>query len=196
MAIADEQHHTPLPETLKITKLTLNGEKTFLGNIDIPWIKEILSELEREYFEINAEENDNSSSNLIIDLSVIRKKNDEFGDHLIIRGTLSGNYKAPCVRCLDSTTQNINHQFRALFMSELFEKAQTYEEETEVFCAEETMDLYFYSNNNVNFNDLIHEQLFLNIPQFPLHDENCRGLCPICGTNLNHDSCSCQRPED
>src|SRR3989339_97933 len=124
MAIADEQHHTPLPETLKITKLTLNGEKTFLGNIDIPWIKEILSELEREYFEINAEENDNSSSNLIIDLSVIRKKNDEFGD------------------------------------------------------------------------DLINEQLFLNIPQFPLHDENCRGLCPICGTNLNHDSCSCQRPED
>lgn len=41
----------------------------------------------------------------------------------------------------------------------------------------------------------IREGLLLRIPHIPLCREDCRGLCPQCGINLNHDTCSCTAPE-
>ncbi len=186
----------PIPESLRITKLTVNGEKSFSGNTKIPWIKEILVELEREYLEIYQNSNENTQSNLSINVSVTRKKDEHFGDHLIVRGEIKGSYQAACVRCLDATTQNIDQAFSAFFMNTDFEKAQIYEEEIEIFCAEEYMDLHFYSSGMINLNDLVREQVFLNISHFPLHDEKCKGLCPTCGTNLNTTTCSCQHPSN
>lgn len=33
------------------------------------------------------------------------------------------------------------------------------------------------------------DELALGLPAAPVHDENCKGLCPICGTDLNSDPC-------
>jgi uncharacterized protein len=30
----------------------------------------------------------------------------------------------------------------------------------------------------------------------PLCDSECRGLCPVCGTNLNRGTCECKRDWD
>ncbi|MDD3118681.1 MAG: DUF177 domain-containing protein [Victivallales bacterium] len=38
----------------------------------------------------------------------------------------------------------------------------------------------------------IREDLLLAIPGNPLCDENCRGLCPDCGANLNEKECGCR----
>ncbi len=40
---------------------------------------------------------------------------------------------------------------------------------------------------------LLWERLLLNIPQKILCGDDCKGLCPICGTNLNVDSCNCEQ---
>ena len=39
--------------------------------------------------------------------------------------------------------------------------------------------------------ELMHEQFVLALPMKPLCSENCKGLCPSCGTNLNKASCEC-----
>lgn len=39
----------------------------------------------------------------------------------------------------------------------------------------------------------IREELLLELPMNLLCDPDCRGLCPVCGTDLNHGSCSCRR---
>jgi uncharacterized protein len=40
---------------------------------------------------------------------------------------------------------------------------------------------------------MLREQFYLAMPMRPLCREDCRGLCPQCGTNLNVDSCGCTR---
>ena len=36
------------------------------------------------------------------------------------------------------------------------------------------------------------EQCYLALPMKPLCRADCQGLCPMCGTNLNHERCECQ----
>lgn len=40
----------------------------------------------------------------------------------------------------------------------------------------------------------IREDVLLALPAYPVCREECRGLCPTCGKNLNSGSCSCQPP--
>jgi uncharacterized protein len=47
----------------------------------------------------------------------------------------------------------------------------------------------------VDLNNLIREALILSLPLKPLCDEDCKGLCPNCGVNLNEESCDCQNEE-
>jgi uncharacterized protein len=42
---------------------------------------------------------------------------------------------------------------------------------------------------------LIREQVLLALPTRPLCDENCRGLCPSCGVDLNEKACRCANAE-
>jgi DUF177 domain-containing protein len=36
------------------------------------------------------------------------------------------------------------------------------------------------------------EQFYLSLPMKPLCRSDCRGLCVVCGTNLNREPCSCK----
>lgn len=44
--------------------------------------------------------------------------------------------------------------------------------------------------------DLCIEHAILALPVAPLCDEDCRGLCPRCGTNRNREACSCSAVGD
>jgi uncharacterized protein len=39
--------------------------------------------------------------------------------------------------------------------------------------------------------DVLREQVLLAVPLRSLCREDCKGLCPCCGKNLNIDTCSC-----
>ncbi|MGH7769034.1 MAG: YceD family protein, partial [Candidatus Binatia bacterium] len=43
----------------------------------------------------------------------------------------------------------------------------------------------------IQLTPLVREQVLLALPTRPLCDENCRGLCPKCGVDLNENSCRC-----
>ena len=38
----------------------------------------------------------------------------------------------------------------------------------------------------------MHEQFVLTLPMKPLCSDDCKGLCPVCGTNLNRGTCDCK----
>jgi uncharacterized protein len=53
---------------------------------------------------------------------------------------------------------------------------------------------YFFVDSNATFfeiDDLVREAIILSLPLKPLCSEDCKGLCPICGTDLNRSQCSC-----
>ncbi len=57
---------------------------------------------------------------------------------------------------------------------------------------EDDLGTAFYRDETIDLGDLVREQLYLALPMKPLCAEACKGLCPLCGTNLNRGSCDCR----
>jgi len=58
------------------------------------------------------------------------------------------------------------------------------------------LDVEFYHGDEIEPVELIREQLLLALPMVPLHSENCKGLCPVCGTDWNERECGCPRMKE
>jgi uncharacterized protein len=48
----------------------------------------------------------------------------------------------------------------------------------------------------IDLGDAVREEMILAAPEFPLCREECRGLCPRCGANLNQGPCNCRLESD
>jgi uncharacterized protein len=62
--------------------------------------------------------------------------------------------------------------------------------------AEDDLDLYGYENEEVDLTPLFRDQVILAVPFAPLCKEDCKGLCPQCGADRNHETCDCKPPVD
>lgn len=51
-------------------------------------------------------------------------------------------------------------------------------------------------NDTIDFIEVIRANICTLLPMKILCSDTCRGLCPICGKNLNEDSCGCEKPLD
>jgi uncharacterized protein len=58
---------------------------------------------------------------------------------------------------------------------------------------EDDLSTAFYENDEIDLGQLMREQFYLSLPMKPLCLDDCQGLCPQCGTNLNRGTCGCQR---
>jgi uncharacterized protein len=50
-----------------------------------------------------------------------------------------------------------------------------------------------YTGKVIDLDPLVREQLLLALPGYPVCRESCKGLCPVCGANLNERDCGCER---
>ena len=50
-----------------------------------------------------------------------------------------------------------------------------------------------YTGKVIDLDPIVREQLLLSMPEYPVCDEQCKGLCPVCGANLNDRECGCDR---
>lgn len=53
------------------------------------------------------------------------------------------------------------------------------------------LDSEFYRGDEIELNDVIREQILLALPMVPVHSEDCKGLCPVCGADRNEKACNC-----
>lgn len=107
-------------------------------------------------------------------------------DRFRLVGTVRTELELDCGRCLEPFRLPLDGAFdlRYLPASEL-----SNEDEREV--TEEDLDTSFYREDQIDLNELLREQFYLALPMKPLCRDECRGLCPQCGTNLNTGACDC-----
>jgi uncharacterized protein len=60
----------------------------------------------------------------------------------------------------------------------------------------EDLDSYFYDDPVVPVAPIAEERIQIAVPMKPLCREECRGLCPRCGSDLNVSECSCVDADD
>jgi uncharacterized protein len=92
----------------------------------------------------------------------------------------------PCSRCLEPFTIAVDAPFDLRYHPHA---ENTGEGEREI--EDDDLTTAFYDNDEIDLGQLMAEQFYLALPMKPLCAESCRGLCPVCGTNLNRGTCSC-----
>jgi uncharacterized protein len=50
-----------------------------------------------------------------------------------------------------------------------------------------------YTGKVIDLDPLVREQLVLSLPAYPVCRDDCKGLCPVCGGDLNERECGCDR---
>lgn len=83
-----------------------------------------------------------------------------------------------CDKCLKLTTQILEFPIKEEFSNV---QSINYEEE----------DIHYFSGTEINLKDWVISNIYFNMPMQVICDENCKGLCPRCGCNLNLGSCNC-----
>lgn len=64
---------------------------------------------------------------------------------------------------------------------------------TEGNDGEDAVGLAEYRDDKIDLGEVVREQLYLALPMKPLCQEDCKGLCPVCGVNRNRETCTCQQ---
>ena len=108
--------------------------------------------------------------------------------HFCLVGTIATTLELPCGRCLEPFTLPVDASFDLRYQPHA---ANTGEGEREI--EEDDLSTAFYENETIDLGQLMREQFYLALPMKPLCAENCLGLCTLCGTNLNHGTCTCRR---
>jgi uncharacterized protein len=107
------------------------------------------------------------------------------GRDVVVRGELSGKVRLPCRRCLTEVTAELDEEVAWVFRAGL---SQVEAEASEIYTLPERGD-------ELELADPIREQVILAVPQYAICRDDCRGLCPRCGTNLNEEQCDCEPVE-
>jgi len=110
------------------------------------------------------------------------------GIEVKLQGFLNGEIFLTCDRCLDEYEYKIKHQFECTL-----KPLASLNIEGEKQLNEEEMEISFYENNWISFFDILREEIFLSIPYKKLCKEDCKGICPKCGANLNKNTCNCKK---
>lgn len=61
---------------------------------------------------------------------------------------------------------------------------------------EDNDDFWLVESMNFNVDELIREDVLLSLPAKILCREDCKGICTMCGANLNEKQCGCKKPVD
>jgi uncharacterized protein len=119
------------------------------------------------------------------------------GDNVFARGTLQGWVEVACSRCVSPVRVAIDEKLQVTFLPRHRMPEEMEGGDDELELTEDDLDLYPYDGQEIDLEPLLREQLILAVPFAPLCSEECRGLCPSCGVDLNREGCACTRtPSD
>lgn len=95
-------------------------------------------------------------------------------------GRIKGEAVAPCRRCLTDVRVGVDEEAHFIFSSEGEDTA-------------DDPDVYEFDANapTLDLRAAVRETWLLAVPGFALCREDCKGLCPNCGTDLNTGTCDC-----
>ena len=97
------------------------------------------------------------------------------GDHLALEGSFKADLTLKCSRCLES----FNYILESDFDEELSNNI-------------DNKEAIYFEGDSLDLNHIIVSNVVLSLPMKFICRENCKGLCPNCGKNINFEDCNCK----
>ncbi|MBI4466425.1 MAG: DUF177 domain-containing protein [Acidobacteria bacterium] len=125
------------------------------------------------------------------------------GAEIHIVGRLATRVELTCARCLEPVEREMAPRFdlvyrpvAAISREERFDfrSPSRATVEGEIGPTPEDLGVGFYVDDGLFLADVVAEQVHLALPMKVVCREDCRGLCPGCGVNLNRERCRCRAP--
>jgi uncharacterized protein len=105
---------------------------------------------------------------------------------IFIDGTLELALDLVCARCLAEVSFQTRSAIQAVLLTEEIEPD---DESLEIEGSQ--LDESFLEGDEVDLAELIREQALLVMPDKALCRDDCKGICPGCGAELNDEACTC-----
>jgi uncharacterized protein len=105
--------------------------------------------------------------------------------HILAKAVADGHFE--CTRCSDPFDRTIEALLKVEFVPPRLESDP------------EDENIHVYdplAGPAIDITDDVRDALALAIPMKHLCKENCKGLCPTCGKNRNHEDCDCEMPQE
>ena len=103
-------------------------------------------------------------------------------------GIATTTLELSCSRCLEPFTLPVHVEFNLRYQPRAIDAG-----EGERAIEEGDLSTGFYENDEIDLSQLMFEQFYLSLPMKPLCRDDCKGLCSVCGMNLNRGTCGCRR---
>ncbi len=124
------------------------------------------------------------STEAVVEGVASRKRDDVF-----LRGTIKAGLEVACGRCLTAAPLPVDIAFDAAFAP----STAGVETPDNAELQDDDLRLSFYEGDAIDVDELVREQLLLALPTRMLCGEECKGLCPDCGANLNTGDHVCEK---
>lgn len=107
------------------------------------------------------------------------------GSRVSVRGKLSSSARLECVRCLNAFDLAVEVDFT------VFADVSGASDRREEEALERDDYMLFHDGRRLDLRESVRELLLLELPITPHCREDCPGLCPKCGADLNVGPCGC-----
>ena len=108
------------------------------------------------------------------------------GAEIHVVGRLAGRLELACARCLEPVERDVAARFDLHYRP-----VASIARDEEVGLKPDDLEVGFYAGEGLFLADVVVEQIYLALPMKVVCREECRGLCPGCGMNLNREACRC-----
>lgn len=112
------------------------------------------------------------------------------GNDVLGQGDLDVKTDSACVRCL-----NPAHLALHAKVDEIWMRNKPEEEEVDREFLDEAPLTRSYSGDEIPLDEAFRELIMSELPERALCREDCKGLCPGCGVDLNTEACHCKPAE-
>lgn len=163
---------------LKIQEISDDGMDLEISSKEDSWFRHLLTTVFKDDFPKERE--------AAMDLHLLRSC-----DNISINGVADIPLAPSCARCLEA----FDFPLRTTIVIHLAPAPDNREELEAVGDGDkgdaDDVNFAFYKGHEIDLSGILREIFLLEIPFRYLCSEDCKGLCPKCGLNLNTEACQC-----
>ena len=108
------------------------------------------------------------------------------GNEVFVSGHIETRAQVECDRCLQPVELPVSADFALEYIS-----GADYESSAVAELTEDELSVSVFDGETIDVDEIVKEQILLTVPTRMLCREDCKGICPECGTDRNTGECNC-----
>ena len=112
------------------------------------------------------------------------------GNDLFVNGHVETRAQIECDRCLKPVELPFSADFALEYIT-----GDEYESSATAELTEDQLLIAVFDGKGIDVDEVVKEQILLAVPTRMLCREDCKGICPECGKDLNTGECGCVKDD-